>query len=149
MDLQSLPKTTRKSQKRVGRGIGSGKGGHTSGRGTKGQKSKESIPLIFAGTKTKKSWIKRLPLARGKGKFKSRQSGPLALNVKYLNLLPQKSAVDIATLAKYGIIDEKEGKEFGVKILGDGDLAISLEVKLPCSKGARKKIEKAGGRVEK
>ncbi|MFH1960896.1 MAG: 50S ribosomal protein L15, partial [Patescibacteria group bacterium] len=42
MNLSNLPKLkgSRRSAKRVGRGIGSGKGGHTSGRGNKGQKAR-------------------------------------------------------------------------------------------------------------
>lgn len=63
-----------KSKKRIGRGIGSGKGGHTSSRGQKGQKSRGSIHILFEGMKTKKSLLKRLPLLRGKGKFKSKVS---------------------------------------------------------------------------
>ena len=70
MDLSSLPKITKRAAKRVGRGYGSGKGGHTSGRGSKGQKARGKLPLTFEGTKVKKSLIKRLPLQRGKGKLK-------------------------------------------------------------------------------
>ncbi len=65
----NLPKVVAKSKKRVGRGIGSGRGGHTSGRGQKGQKSRGNIGILFEGLKTKKSLLKRLPLMRGKGKF--------------------------------------------------------------------------------
>ncbi len=64
-----LPKVTRKSKKKLGRGIGSGKGGHTSSRGQKGQKSRGGIHVLFEGMKTKKSLLKRLPKSRGKGKF--------------------------------------------------------------------------------
>lgn len=149
MELNKLPKTTVRKKKRVGRGYGSGKGGHTVGRGTKGQKVKDKIALTFEGTKIKKSLLKRLPLQRGKGKFKSLKSGPIIINVKHLNLLPKETIVDITTLAKYQMIDEKEAKKVGVKILGDGELSRALKVKLPCSKGAAKKIEKAGGKVVK
>src|SRR3972149_1988059 len=64
-----LKKTVKKSKKRLGRGYGSGKGGHTSSRGQKGQKSRGKVGVIFEGYKVKKSLIKRLPLLRGKGKF--------------------------------------------------------------------------------
>ena len=49
--LQKLAKTVTKSNKRVGRGYGSGKGGHTASRGQKGQKSRvgSKIPLWFEG----------------------------------------------------------------------------------------------------
>lgn len=72
MNLNQLPKIVRRPQKRVGRGVGSGKGSHTSGRGSKGQKAREKVHLLFEGTKIKKSFIKKLPLLRGKGKFKAR-----------------------------------------------------------------------------
>ena len=64
-----LPKVTIRPKKRVGRGMGSGKGSHTSGRGQKGQKSRSHISVLFEGMKMKKSYLKRLPLMRGKGKF--------------------------------------------------------------------------------
>ena len=38
-----------------GRGRGSGKGGHTTGRGHKGQLARERVHILFQGTKTKKS----------------------------------------------------------------------------------------------
>jgi len=57
------------AKKRLGRGYGSGKGGHTSGRGQKGQKSRTKIHFLFEGVKVKKSTLKKLPLLRGKGKF--------------------------------------------------------------------------------
>lgn len=149
MKLNQLPKITTKKNKRIGRGLGSGKGGHTVGRGAKGAKARGKIALTFEGTKIKKSLIKRLPLQRGKGKLKSLKPKPLIVNLKYLNILPKNSQVDIKTLVKYGIVKEKEATSFGVKILGDGDLKIPLKVELPCSQGAVKKIEKAGGKIVK
>lgn len=65
-----LPKLVTRGKKRVGRGMGSGKGSHTVGRGQKGQKSRGKISIYFFGTKMKKSLIKRLPMMRGKGKLK-------------------------------------------------------------------------------
>jgi len=50
MELNKLPKITATAKKRVGRGYGSGKGGHTSGRGQKEQKSRGKIPLTLEGT---------------------------------------------------------------------------------------------------
>lgn len=67
--MTRLPKVTTRKAKRLGRGIGSGKGGHTSSRGQKGQKSRGGINVLFEGMKMKKSLLKRLPKARGKGKF--------------------------------------------------------------------------------
>jgi len=146
MKLNKLPKITTKKKKRVGRGYGSGKGGHTSGRGSKGQKARSKVGLLFEGTKMRKSLIRRLPVMRGKGKFKARQ-GAIIVNLKYLNLFKKNDKVNLKTLVKKGIVKEKEAKKFGVKILGDGELKISLTVELPVSKSAAKKIEKAGGKV--
>jgi len=146
MRLNQLSKIVTKKKKRLGRGYGSGKGGHTVGRGQKGQKVRSKIKLGFEGGQL--PLIRRLPLQKGKGKFKSFQKKSIIVNVKYLNLLPKDSVVDLKTLIKCKIVKEKPAKKLGVKILGDGELKKPLMVKLPCSKGAIKKIEKAGGKVE-
>jgi large subunit ribosomal protein L15 len=145
--LNKLPKTTTKPKKRVGRGYGSGKGGHTVGRGAKGQKARSKVKLGFEGAKTKKSLLKRLPLLRGKGKLKSREPKPVIVNLKYLNVLPKDTKVTLESLDKHGVISQVEGKRFGVKILGEGKIEKALTVNLPVSQGAKKKIEKAGGKV--
>lgn len=147
MKPNKLPKTTTRRKKRLGRGYGSGKGGHTVGRGAKGLKARGKVSLTFEGTKTKKSFLKRLPLQRGKGRLKPSKSKSLVVNVKYLNLYKKGERVNLITLIEKGIIAGEEAKKQGVKILGDGDLQIALTVELPASKGATKKIIKAGGKV--
>ncbi len=147
MKLNELPKITDRKKKRLGRGYGSGKGGHTSGRGAKGRKARGKVGLTFEGTKFKKSFLKKLPLRRGKGKFKPFSPKPIAVNVKYLNSLPKGSEVDLGTLVKHGILREQEALRFGAKILGDGPLSVSLKVKLPTSQKAAALIKKAGGQV--
>ncbi len=145
MSLNNLPKIVQRPKKRLGRGHGSGKV-KTSGRGTKGQKARETVGLKFAGSSLQASWLKRLPLMRGKGKNKSFREGPTVVNVKYLNPLKPNTEVTLKTLQEANIVDKKVTK---VKILGDGDLTIPLTIKLPTSKSAAEKIEKAGGKVEK
>lgn len=147
MQLNQMPKNTIKRSKRVGRGYGSGKGGHTVGRGQKGQKSRNKVGILFEGTKMRKSLIKRLPFLRGKGKFKSQKAKPIIINLKYLNLLPEGSEVTQESLMKYNLIKAGEVQDYKVKILGDGELTKKLIVKLPTSKSAAIKIEKAGGKV--
>jgi len=147
MNLEKLPKQVARSKKRLGRGIGSGKGGHTSSRGQKGQKTRNRMGLFFEGTKIKKSLLKRLPLLPGKGKFKPGKRKSIVVNLKYLNLFSDGSVVDLENLIKNQIVSAREAKKFGVKILGDGDLTKKLTVNLPVSQGAREKIEKAGGKV--
>lgn len=144
IELNKLPQITEGGKKRLGRGKGSGRG-KTAGRGTKGQKARGKIALGFEGGQL--PLIKRLPLRRGKGRNKSLGVDPVVINVKYLNLFSKDSEVTLATLIKAKIVKEDEAKIFGVKILGDGELKIPLKVNLPCSGGARKKIEKAGGEI--
>lgn len=145
MKLSSLSKITKTRQKRLGQGHGSGRG-KTGGRGTKGQRARRNIPLSFEGGAL--TLIKRLPFMRGKGKNKAFKSGPIALNIKELNFLKKGSIVDMKLLIDQKIVDAEYANKYGVKILGDGDLSVSLIVKLPASKGALKKIVEAGGRVE-
>ncbi len=143
-----LEKTVTKRKKRVGRGYGSGKGGHTSGRGQKGQKSRSHIGILFEGIKVKKSLIKRIPLRRGKGKFKAGKK-PLIVNLAYLNVLPAGTKVTIENLAKNGVVKREDALRYGVKILGNGKLEKKLTIALPISKSAIKIVEKAGGKVIK
>lgn len=145
MKLHTVIKTTDRSKRRLGQGHGSGRG-KTAGRGTKGQKARSSIALSFEGGAL--PLIKRLPFRRGKGKNNPLRKKPVILNVKILNYLKKDSVVDIGLLVKNKFVDESEAKRFGVKILGEGDLQIPLIVRLPVSKGALQKIEKAGGKVE-
>ncbi|MCJ7804519.1 50S ribosomal protein L15 [Patescibacteria group bacterium] len=149
MELKNLTKTTQKGKKRVGRGYGSGKGGHTVGRGSKGTKARGKVGLLFEGTKVKKSLLKRLPLRRGKGKLKSLKQKPLIVNLKHLNLLNKGTLVNVENLVKAGLVEEKQARLWGVKILGDGELKVALKVALPCSSSAQEKIKKAGGEVVK
>jgi large subunit ribosomal protein L15 len=141
-----LPKVKTRAKKRVGRGYGSGKGGHTSGRGQKGQKSRRKINVLFEGIKMKKSFIKKLPLKRGKGKFKPSDK-PIVVNLKILNLLPSRSKVNLENLIKAQIVDKKDAYAVGVKILGDGEIKKKLTIELPISKSAAKKVQKAGGKI--
>ena len=141
-----LPKIIRKRKKRTGRGYGSGRGGHTVGRGQKGQKSRGKINILFEGVKMKKSFIKRLPVLRGKGKFKAKGK-PLIIKLGYLNLIPTGSKVDLDLLVKYGIVKKDDAAVFGVKILGDGQVTKKFAIDVPISKSAAKKIEEAGGKI--
>lgn len=144
--LSQLPKTTEKSPKRVGRGYGSGKGGHNSGRGAKGQKSRSKVPLYFEGTAMRKSLIRRMPMLRGKLRFKSFADEGIILNLKHLGLFKAGTTVDVAALVKAGIIPAKAAG-LKIKILGDGEIKIALKISLPISKSAAKKVVKAGGEV--
>lgn len=147
MKLSNLPKTASKAKKRIGRGYGSGRGGHSATRGQKGQKARNKVGIFFEGTKFKKSLLKRLPLLRGKGKLKSRHSARLVVNLKYLNLFNPEEEVNLQTLQSKGILSKNLPEGDKVKILGDGEIRIPLTVYFPCSRNARRKIEEAGGKV--
>lgn len=145
MKQNKLPKITTKKKKRVGRGYGSGKGGHTSTRGSKGQKARSKVKPFFEGGQL--ALIRRLPKTRGKGRFKPLKPSPIIINLKDLLLLKKGTEVNIDNLSRAGIVDQKEAEKYGVKILGDGDLKTSLVIKLPISKKAAAAVEKAGGKV--
>lgn len=143
---ESLPKIVKNRKKRVGRGYGSGKGGHTVGRGQKGQKARSKIGILFEGVKVKKSLLKRLPLRRGKGKFKARKK-PIVVKLSLLDLLPASAKVDTTKLVKKGIVDANDARKYGVKILGNGEVKKKFTIAVPISKSAARNIKKAGGKV--
>jgi large subunit ribosomal protein L15 len=149
MKLNQLIKTIDKPSKRIGRGLGSGKG-KTGGKGQKGQKVRGTIPQGFIGGTM--PLYKKLPYRRGYHRDGIHQSSSLAKKMKPLNLddlktLKPKSEVTFQTLLEAKIITQKDVL-VGVKILGDGDIKNALTVKLPVSKSAQKKIEAAGGKIE-
>ncbi|MBU2577720.1 50S ribosomal protein L15 [Patescibacteria group bacterium] len=146
MDLSQLPTTNSKGKKRLGRGYGSGRGGHTSTRGHKGQKARGSIGLFFQGTKFKKSLIKRLPLFRGKGKLKS-QTDVIVVDAKALSVFKDNELVNFDSLQKNGILSKKLRKNTLVKILGSAEVKVPLNIALPVSKTVRENIQKAGGKI--
>lgn len=146
MQLSKLPKIVRRPTKRVGRGYGSGKGGHTSGRGMKGQKSRGTVALGFEGTKTKKSFVKRLPLLRGRGKFRPWGTRYLIVNLRELIDWPEKLVVNAENLVKAGVIRRYAGEK--IKVLGEGEIKKALKFDVVASKSAREKIVKAGGQIK-
>lgn len=143
--LNKLPKVKTKSKKRRGKGYGSGKGGHTSGRGMKGQKSRSKINIMFEGVKVKKSLLRRLPLQRGKAKNNNKEK-PLILDLDDLEKLRDGSKVNPETLAKAGLIGKDEISR-KIKILANGKLTKKLIVELPTSRSAASIIEKLGGKI--
>ncbi len=146
--LNNLTKTTTKSQKRVGRGYGSGVGGHTTGRGAKGDNVRGKTKLTFDGSKIKKSWIKRLPFLRGKHRLES-QADKVVFNLTQIDSLYKAGeTVSVETLiAKTKLSQRDLGTN--VKILASGELTKALTFKaLRFSKTAQAKILSAGGKIE-
>lgn len=138
---QIRPIHKRKSRKRVGRG---GKKGTYSGRGVKGQKSRSGAkfqPVI-------RELIKRYPKLRGY-RFSSLKQKPAIINIGTIEKnfkAGDKLSPNIFLERK--LIRRIKGRIPRVKILGKGELTKALNVeKCLVSESAKKKIEKAGGRI--
>ena len=138
---------TRTQKKRLGRGIGSGKG-KTSGRGIKGQKSRSGVAIkSFEGG--------QMPLYR---RLPKRGFNPISReNIAILNLEKIQSYIDkkninpnevlnSSSLKKLKLINKNSTK---LKILGTGELKdkINIEADL-ASKSAIEKLEKIGGSIQ-
>ena len=131
---------SRTRRKRKGRGIG-GKGGKTAGRGTKGQRARNTVPVGFEGG--------QLPLQQRMPKLRGFNN---PFRVEY-------QAINLDTIAESGLSEvtpetllEKNliGKGSLVKILGRGELSGAVTVKAHAfSKSAEEAITAAGGSVEK
>lgn len=143
LGLQNLkPFTGSKTKsKRVGRGNASGRGTY-SGRGQKGQRARSGgrKGLTLFGLK---KMLQSVPKKRG---FKSLALRPSIINLKDLNRFESGATIDPKLLSTKGLVRDIRN---GVKILGDGELKIALNVSgCLVSKSAQEKIEKAGGKVE-
>lgn len=140
MELHTFPKVINRRKKRLGQGWGSGKG-KTGGRGTKGQKARETVRMGFEGGQLR--LIKRLPFLRGKLRNKPKREKAPTLSLSRLNTVPKNSQVTLEFLKTHGFIDESAST---VKILS-GTLDKPLTVAVPVSKQAKAEIEKMGGKV--
>jgi len=131
-----------KAVKRVGRGHGSGNG-KTAGKGHKGQNARSGggVRIGFEGG--------QMPLARRipKRGFNNIFAEKYAIvNVSDLNKFTEDTVVDTELLIASGLVKKAE---YGVKVLGNGELNVKLTVKAAkFSQSAIEKIEKAGGKAE-
>jgi large subunit ribosomal protein L15 len=143
MQLNTLDKLTTRTAKRLGRGIGSGRG-KTSGRGMKGQKSRGKIPAANVGAGL--IYFKKLPYRRGWGNSKM-SAKPALVKVEKLNIFSAGMAVTLASLVEHKVIDEKTARK-GVKIVNGGTLtAKNLSIEMPVTQSAKSVIELSGGKV--
>ena len=122
---------------RVGRGEGSK--GKTAGRGTKGTKARYQVPVAFEGGQMPIHM--RLPKLKG---FKN----PFKVEFQVVNLdklgelFPEGGQVTVADLVAKGAV--RKGQP--VKVLGQGDLSVAVQVSADAFSGsAKEKIEAAGG----
>ena len=132
---------SKKSRKRVGRGIGSGFG-KTAGRGHKGQTSRAGgfHKVGFEGGQMPLQ--RRLP-KRGFASLTSRYNSEIRL---YQIQIMSADVIDLATLKSEGVVGHMIRK---VKIINTGTLERAVTIKgLGVTKGAQAAIEAAGGKVE-
>ena len=137
MNLSNLTKTTERKKKRIGRGYGVGPGGHTVGRGQKGQNSRSGggpAPVRDYGN------------VRGFTPLHQKEPAEISLS-RIADFFDDGSSVTPQTLLDLGLVDEIP--QDGVKILGTTPLGKVLIVKgVSCSAGAKAAIERAGGQVQ-
>jgi len=147
MELNKLNSKTKKSKKRLGRGIGSTKG-KTCGRGHKGQKSRSGVAIkSFEGGQM--PLYRRLPKRGFKNTANKENIAIINLSriqeiiIKQKDILNNK--INLTNLQKSNLINKKHRK---LKLLGDGDLKQKFDIEVnSISKSAKEKIEKLGGKV--
>ncbi len=152
MNLGTLKpaKGSTKRNKRLGRGVGSGRGGHSSTRGNKGQKSR-------TGNHRMPSWFEggQMPLQRRVPKFGFKNPNRITYNTINLHQLNShiesgKLSADVSITPEVLIMVGLIRKNDRVKILGDGDLSIALNLEVHAySKSAEQKIQAAGGSIQR
>ncbi len=146
MELSQLKPApgSRKKRKRLGRGPGSGLG-KTAGRGHKGQKARSG------GRRSIQPWMQggQMPLhllIPKRGFTNIFREEYQVVNVEALKDCPTDEPITCDVLKKHGKIKSLQKP---VKLLGQGDIDVAVTVQVhACSKSAREKVEKAGGKVE-
>ena len=134
-----------KSRKRVGRGIAAGQG-KTAGRGMKGQGARTGGGTRLYHQGGNLPFFRRLPFLRGKGFTPINRVEYNEINLDQLDVFSAGSDITPETLEQARLLRDKRNP---VVILGRGDVSVALEVRVHrVSKGARAKIESAGGSVE-
>ena len=131
-----------KERKRIGRGVGSG-WGKSAGRGNKGHNARSGGGVRPGYEGGQMPLHRRLPKRGFTNIFKKQI---VAVNVRDLARFESGAVVDETALVRSGLV---KGQRDGVKLLGQGEIAIPLTVKLNAiSRTAKEKIEAAGGSVE-
>jgi large subunit ribosomal protein L15 len=152
LNLSSLkPAQARKDRKRIGRGLGSGKGRY-SGRGIKGQKSRAGSHKMRSGFEGGQMPIyMRLGKQRGSTSKDALPIGPFRTATVPVNVRDLDRFDDGAEVTPESLVEQRLIKNMrtDVKILGDGEISKKLTVRVHAiSAAARDKIERAGGTVE-
>lgn len=133
---------SRKPKKRVGRGVGSGRG-KTAGRGTKGHKARSGGGVRPGFEGGQMPLHRRLPKRGFTNIFKKNIA---IINIRDLAGFESGETVDEAALVRAGLVS---GKRDGIKLLSQGEISYPLTIRVnQISKSAKAKIEAAGGTVE-
>jgi large subunit ribosomal protein L15 len=134
------PKGSTSAKRRVGRGTG-GKGHKTAGRGTKGQKARNTMPAGFEGGQL--PLMQRIPKLKGfKNPFRVEYT---PVNLAALDALGADD-VTVESLVQAGLVRPKAL----VKVLGQGSLSRPVRVSAHAfSKSAEAAITAAGGSVDR
>ncbi len=133
---------SRKARKRLGRGVGSGTG-KTAGRGTKGYNSRSGGGVRPGYEGGQMPIHRRLPKRGFTNIFKKKIA---IINIRDLAKFDSGRVVDKLALIEFGLV---KGGFDGIKLLGQGKIDYPLTISIDhVSKGAREKIEAAGGKVE-
>jgi large subunit ribosomal protein L15 len=151
LNLSNLkPAQARRDKKRIGRGLGSGKGRYST-RGIKGQKARSGSRKMRPGFEGGQMPIyMRLGKQRGPYSKDAMPMGPhrthtVAVNVRDLERFEAGAEITPESLKQAGLI---RNTKHDLKILGHGDLSKKLSVSAHnFSKSARDKIEGAGGSI--
>ena len=150
LNLSNLkPAQPRKDRKRVGRGLGSGKGRY-SGRGIKGQKSRSGSHKMRPGFEGGQNPIyMRLGKQRGPYSADAMPMGPHRTSTQPVNVAALEERFDAGTDVTLEALLEKgliRNTRIDVKLLGQGDLTKKLSITVhAASATAREKVEAAGG----
>jgi large subunit ribosomal protein L15 len=150
LNLSNLqPAQPRKDRKRVGRGLGSGKGRY-SGRGIKGQKSRSGSHAIRAGFEGGQMPLyMRTAKLRGNTSADAMPIGPFRTYAQPVNLRDLEDRFDAGDEVTPEALKEKgliRSVRKDVKLLGNGELTKKLTITVhAASKAAREKVEGAGG----
>lgn len=136
---------SKKPRKRVGRGIAAGQG-KTAGRGTKGQGARAGGGPKLYHQGGNLPFFRRLPFVRGKGFTPINRIDYYEINLKQLKGFQAESTITPETLVEARILRDTRKP---VVLLGTGNVKVALKLHVHrVSKGAREKIEAAGGIVE-
>ena len=139
VDELSPPRGSHRARRRLARGIG-GKGGKTAGRGTKGQKARNTVPRGFEGG--------QMPLKQRVPKLKG-FNNPFRVEYQAINL-DTIDGSDLDEVTPESLHDKGlTHKGALVKVLGRGELTRKVTVKAHAfSKSAERAIRDAGGSIE-